>query len=51
MFLGLCATTRSNDEIITNILFVLKKIGLIDVELKIIDNKTMYELKEVRVKC
>ena len=26
---GICATTRSNDNIITNILFVLEKIGLI----------------------
>ena len=26
---GICATTRSNDDIITNILFVLQKIGLI----------------------
>ena len=27
--IGICATTRSNDEIITNILFVLQRIGLI----------------------
>ena len=26
---GICSTTRSNDDIITNILFVLQKIGLI----------------------
>ena len=27
--IGICSTTRSNDDIITNILFVLNKIGLI----------------------
>ena len=27
--IGICSSTRSNDDIITNILFVLEKIGLI----------------------
>ncbi len=27
--IGICTTTRSNDNVITNILFVLEKIGLI----------------------
>ena len=27
--IGICATTRSNNDIITNILFILEKIGLI----------------------
>ena len=31
--IGICATTRSNDNIITNILFVLQKIGLIEYHL------------------
>ena len=31
--IGICSTTRSNDDVITNILFVLKKIGLIDYQL------------------
>lgn len=58
-FLGLCATTRSNDEVITNILFVLKKIGLIDFELTTVKNendsfsnvKTVYVLKWLNNKC
>lgn len=29
MYIGICSTTRSNDDIVTNILFVLQKIGLI----------------------
>ena len=50
--IGICSTTRSNDEIITNILFVLQKIGLIkyrrtalqqeNVDYK--DVKTIYQL-------
>ena len=50
--IGICATTRSNDDIIVNILFVLQKIGLIkyhlttfqqnNVEYK--DVKTIYQL-------
>lgn len=31
--IGICSTTRSNDEVVTNILFVLQKIGLINYEL------------------
>ena len=31
--IGICATTRSNDDIITNILLVLKKLGLIEYHL------------------
>lgn len=31
--IGICASTRSNDDIVTNILFVLEKIGLIKYEL------------------
>ena len=31
--IGICATTRSNDDIITNILLVLEKLGLIEYHL------------------
>ena len=50
--IGICATTRSNDDVIVNILFVLQKIGLIkyhlttfqqnNIEYK--DVKTIYQL-------
>ena len=50
--IGICSTTRSNDEIITNILFVLQKIGLIKYHLTTLqqenvdykDVKTIYQL-------
>lgn len=50
---GICATTRSNDNIITNILFVLEKIGLIKYRMTtmkqendIFENvKTVYEIE------
>lgn len=50
--IGICTTTRSNDEVITNILFVLQKLGLIKYSLKALkqendnfDNiKTIYQL-------
>lgn len=53
--IGICTTTRSNDNVITNILFVLEKIGLIKYSLTTIqqetDNfqniKTVYQLNEV----
>ena len=49
---NICSTTRSNDEIITNILFVLQKIGLIKYHLTTLqqenvdykDVKTIYQL-------
>ena len=52
-FIGICTTTRSNDEIITNILFVLQKLGLIKYSLTtyqqendIFENiKTIYQLE------
>lgn len=54
-FLGLCTTTRSNDSIITDILFVLQKIGLIEYKLSAVqqenvdykDIKTIYEIISV----
>lgn len=50
--IGICTSTRSNDEIVTNILFVLQKIGLIRYELITkVDNlvgiqnvKTIYQI-------
>lgn len=50
--IGICATTRSNDDIIVNILFVLQKIGLIKYHLTTFqqnnveyrDVKTIYQL-------
>ena len=50
--LGICTTTRSNDEVVTNILFVLQKIGLIKYSLTTMkqnnidyeDVKTVYQL-------
>lgn len=51
--IGICSSTRSNDDIITNILFVLEKIGLIKYRLTSIKQendtfqniKTIYELE------
>lgn len=53
--IGICTTTRSNDNVITNILFVLEKIGLIKYSLTTIQQetdsfqniKTVYQLNEV----
>lgn len=50
--IGVCSTTRSNDEIITNILFILQKIGLIKYSLSTVKQendsfknvKTIYQL-------
>ena len=50
--IGICTTTRSNDEIVTNILFVLQKIGLIKYSLTAMKQendsfeniKTIYQL-------
>ena len=50
--IGICLNTRSNDEVITNILFVLQKIGLIKYQLTTLqqdnveykDVKTIYQL-------
>ena len=51
--IGICSSTRSNDDIITNILFVLEKIGLIKYRLTSMKQendtfqniKTIYELE------
>lgn len=51
-YIGICSSTRSNDEKITNILFVLQKIGLIKYGLTtvqqdnvdFVDIKTIYEI-------
>ena len=51
--IGICSTTRSNDDTITNILFVLQKIGLIKYQLTAKEQldtsfkniKTIYELE------
>lgn len=53
--IGICASTRSNDEIIINILFVLERLGLIKYQFKTVkqqdgmfDNvKTVYEILQV----
>lgn len=50
--IGICATTRSNDNVITNILFILQKIGLIKYSLTSVQQekdsfhniKTIYRL-------
>lgn len=55
--IGICDTTRSNDETITNILFVLSKLGLIDYQLTTQQNengvKTIYCLNSLTnvIKC
>lgn len=57
-YIGICSTTRSNDDIVTNILFLLQKIGLIDYKMStmvqkddIFQNiKTIYEVTMVRNK-
>ena len=54
-FLGICDTTRSNDETISNILLVLQKIGLIKIHLitevtedgRFGNVKTMYQLDQL----
>ena len=47
--IGICATTRSNDNIITNILFVLEKIGLIKYRMTTMkqENDTFENVKTV----
>lgn len=45
--IGICATTRSNDEAITNILFVLQKIGLIKYSLTTLQQTNM-DYKDVK---
>ncbi len=55
--IGITITTRSNDETITNILFVLQKLELIEYELTTQQNengvKTIYRLKSLTnvIKC
>ena len=61
--IGICSTTRSNDDVITNILFVLQKIGLIKYSMTAVkqDNdsfqniKTIYQLdyltNEIKMSC
>lgn len=55
--IGITTTTRSNDETITNILFVLQKLELIEYELTTQQNengvKTIYRLKSLTnvIKC
>jgi Mn-dependent DtxR family transcriptional regulator len=51
-YIGICATTRSNDDTVTNILFVLQKLGLIRYRLTVVEQKdnfnnikTIYELE------
>ena len=63
MQIGICASTRSNDNIITNILYVLEKIGLIKCKMSIVKNekdafqniKTIYEVEwltnDIHIKC
>lgn len=56
--IGICTTTRSNDDIVTNILFVLEKLGLIKYHLTQVKQdssnfqniKTIYELDLVKNK-
>ena len=45
--IGICATTRSNDDVITNILFVLQKIGLIKYHLTTLQQNNV-EYKDVK---
>lgn len=47
--IGICTTTRSNDDIITNILFVLGKIGLIKYSLTAVkqENDTFQNIKTI----
>ena len=45
--IGICTTTRSNDEVINNILFVLQKIGLIKYHLTTLQQENI-EYKDVR---
>ena len=47
--IGICSTTRSNDDIITNILFVLEKIGLIKYSLTAVkqENDTFQNIKTI----
>jgi hypothetical protein len=39
MQIGICTSTRSNDNIITNILYVLEKIGLIKCKMNTVKNE------------
>lgn len=55
LHIGICATTRSNDNTITNILYVLEKIGLIKYSMTTSHNtadsfqnvKTIYQIDQV----
>lgn len=47
-YIGICANTRSNDDIITNILFVLQKIGLIKYSLTTAQSRNNMEYDDVR---
>lgn len=47
-YIGISVNTRSNDETVANILFTLKNLRLIDIELTTLDGlKTVYKLKWV----
>lgn len=45
--IGICSTTRSNDEVVTNILFILQKIGLIRYSLTTLQQNNV-EYKDVK---
>ena len=47
--IGICSTTRSNDDVITNILFVLQKIGLIKYSMTAVkqDNDSFQNIKTI----
>lgn len=42
-YIGICATTKSNDDTVTNILFVLQKIGLIRYKLSALEQKDNFK--------
>lgn len=48
-YIGICSNTRSNDEIVVNILFVLEKIGLIKYSLTTVkqDNDNFQNVKTI----
>lgn len=46
--IGICVSTRSNDDIVTNILFVLQKIGLIKYSLTTMQSNENLEYEDVK---
>lgn len=48
-YIGICTSTRSNDDTITNILFVLQKIGVLQYSLTTVknDNDTFENIKTI----